>query len=385
MNRILITGATGFLGAAVAARYLAEGAGRDLLFLARGSSAGEGLNRILSQLRRFEVPEATLSRLSADQIIAADLCDFEKRQDDARFHDITHVINCAALASFGNDPRVWEINVNATLAFARQARHWPRLQRFLQIGTAMSCGMQAPSPVMEDYEPGEGAEHAVPYTASKAAAEAGMRAEIPDLPLVVARPSIVVGHTRLGCKPSASIYWVFRVGKGLGGFACSHTDQIDVIPVDYCADVLFGLAQRNSLKFDRYHISAGTGASCTFGEIDRTMSQELGIAPAGDFQLLDFKTLAAMHPRFEELFGPCNKFLMLRAIELYGRFAALNMIFDHRRLMAEGLPQPPRFTDYLGLCAHTAKDGLIAEQMRVDLKWDRFPRATKDSSRQRVS
>jgi hypothetical protein len=34
-----------------------------------------------------------------------------------------------------------------------------------------------------------------------------------DQPLIVARPSIVVGHTRLGCRPSASIFWYYRSSR----------------------------------------------------------------------------------------------------------------------------------------------------------------------------
>jgi nucleoside-diphosphate-sugar epimerase len=370
LKRVLITGATGFLGGAIVARCLAEGAAPNLLLLARAPSAEAGLRRITEQLRRFEVPEAKLRALSVRQVVLGDLRDFSGMRDDPRLRDVTQVIHCAALASFGSDPRIWDINVDATLAFADQARRWPRLERFLHVGTAMSCGIQATSPVPEDYDAGAAAEHLVPYTASKAAAEARMRAELPDLPLIVARPSIVVGHTRLGCAPSPSIFWVFRVAKALGGFLCAHHERIDVIPVDYCADVLFGLATRPQLAFDRYHVSAGEAASCTFREIDAGMSQALGVAPAGNFAPVSLKAISAMHPQFEQLFGPCNKFLMLRAIESYGRFAALNILFDNRRLLQEGFPVSPRFTDYIGRCAITAQSGLIAEQMRTDLKWD---------------
>ena len=370
MKRILITGATGFLGGAIVARCLQEGLGPELLLLARAQSPEDGLRRVTDQLRRFEVPEWQLRALSSKQILPSDLREFSSIGDDARLRDVSQVINCAALASFGSDPRIWDINVEATLAFADRARRWPRLERFLHVGTAMSCGIQAPSPVPEDYDAGAAAEHLVPYTDSKATAEARMRAELTELPLVVARPSIVVGHTRLGCLPSPSIFWVFRVAKALGGFLCAHNERIDVVPVDYCAGVLLGLATRPRLAFDRYHVSAGDAASCTFREIDVGLSQGLGVAPAGDFAPVSFKQIATMHPQFERLFGPCNKFLMLRAIESYGRFAALNILFDNRRLLQEGFPLAPRFTDYIERCARTAQGGLIAEQMRTDLKWD---------------
>jgi nucleoside-diphosphate-sugar epimerase len=92
-----------------------------------------------------------------------------------------------------------------------------KLRRFIQIGTGMSCGRNAPRPVSEDY-PGDDVEHYLDYTASKYEAEQRLRTELPELPLVVARPSIVVSHTELGCAASGSIYWVFRLARALQAF-----------------------------------------------------------------------------------------------------------------------------------------------------------------------
>jgi hypothetical protein len=73
-----------------------------------------------------------------------------------------------------------------------------------------------------------------------------MRQECPNLPLLIARPSIVVGHTRHGCTPSSSIFWVFSMGLMLQKFMCSMEDRIDVVPVDYCADALLMLLNSNA-------------------------------------------------------------------------------------------------------------------------------------------
>ncbi len=59
---------------------------------------------------------------------------------------------------------------------------------------------------------------------------------------------------------------------------------------------------------------------------------------------------------------------MLRAIELYGAYATLDMMFDNSRLLEEGMPPPPRFAGYAGLCALTSEGDTIAEQMQYDFK-----------------
>ncbi len=43
---------------------------------------------------------------------------------DPRLDEVTHVINCAAIASFGNNPFIWNVNVTGTLAFARRMAKW---------------------------------------------------------------------------------------------------------------------------------------------------------------------------------------------------------------------------------------------------------------------
>jgi nucleoside-diphosphate-sugar epimerase len=221
---------------------------------------------------------------------------------------------------------------------------------------------------METYEPPAQALQLVPYTASKLEGERRLRRELPSLPLVVVRPSIIVGHTRLGCRPSPSIYWVFRMARALRCFPCAPDSRIDIVPVDYCARAILHLLAAPRLAHERYHISAGAGASCTYREIDAAIAGALGEAPTLDYRQLDYEAIRAEQDRFDELLGPCIKPVMLRAIQLYGAFGSLDMLFDNRRLLAEGVGAPPRFTEYAGLCAVSAHGVPIASQMQYDFK-----------------
>jgi thioester reductase-like protein len=82
----------------------------------------------------------------------------------------------------------------------------------------MSCSPEPDSLVAESAEFRERAEHLVEYTHSKSTIEQLMQQHCPTLPLVIARPSIVVGHTHHGCRPSSSIFWVFSMGLMLQKF-----------------------------------------------------------------------------------------------------------------------------------------------------------------------
>lgn len=363
----LITGGTGFIGGACAIEAMEAGKTRSLLFLVRAATPEEGLQRIVDNLRRFESATAPLDQLSTDQIVLGDLADVAAFADDARLDRVTHVLNCAAVASFGNHPGIWPVNVVGTVAFARRMSKAPRLKRFVHIGTAMACGAGQQSPVQESWVMPEGEEHLVPYTRSKAEAERQMKA-IPGLPLVVARPSIVVGHTRLGCKPSSSIFWVFRMAQDLGRFMCDLDETIDVIPVDYCAQALMHLTYKEHIASDLYHISAGLGSS-RYRDIEQAMADARHIESSfGHWQQITERDIPSLVPDFKARLGISNRRLVTKAVKLYGGFSKLNYQFDNQRLIAEGVTPPPSFPSYVEHCI-TSTEGLpLLEQMMSDFK-----------------
>jgi hypothetical protein len=88
--------------------------------LARASDPQSGLERVLENMRKFNVPEDKLASLSVDNILIGDLSQPEAFLNDPRLDQVTHVVNCAAVASFGNNPLIWKVNVEGTLALARR-------------------------------------------------------------------------------------------------------------------------------------------------------------------------------------------------------------------------------------------------------------------------
>ncbi|WPS09335.1 SDR family oxidoreductase [Klebsiella aerogenes] len=369
MNTLLITGVTGFLGGAVLENILNNENGINLLLLVRANNDEAALARVKENLRKFNIAEEKLAALTPRQILLGDLSSPEAFLSDPRLEQVTHVINSAAVASFGNNPLIWKVNVEGTFKFAQRMSRVAGLQRFLHVGTAMSCTPEPDSLVAESAEFREHAEHLVEYTHSKSTIERLMQEQCPTLPLAIARPSIVVGHTHHGCQPSSSIFWVFSMGLMLQKFLCSLEDHVDVIPVDYCADALLMLLQRPLARGEVVHISAGEENSVKFAEIDRAMASALEQAPVGDrYAQVSYETLVKMRRELKDIFGPCNERLMLKAMRLYGAFATLNVRFSNDKLLSMGMPKPPRFTDYIDRCVQTTRGLSIPQQMAVDFK-----------------
>lgn len=369
MKNILITGSTGFLGGAVVANLLQNSVKDRLLLLVRGKTVDEGLNRLRANLVNFGLEASLIHSITAENILLGDLAMPEHFISDARLDDVTHVINCAAVASFGKNPTIWKVNVEGTFKFAERMSRVAGLEKFIHVGTAMSCAPEPGSLVTESWLDSSRDQHIVEYTWSKASIEKLMTETLPELPLVIARPSIVVGHSDQGCLPSASIFWVFRMALALGKFTCDLNDRIDVVPVDFCADALVLLLDARDVINEVIHISAGTQSSVTFAEIDEAMAKASGKRALGeDYQKVSYKQLSDSRRTFKDLFGPCNERIMLRAMNLYGHFSNLNVVFDNSKLMQLGMGKPSRFTDYLDRCVSTTRDATIAELMQVDFK-----------------
>jgi nucleoside-diphosphate-sugar epimerase len=282
---------------------------------------------------------------------------------------ITHVIHCAALATFSSNPKIWAMNVEGTLALAKAVQAQGDLQRWIQVGTAMSCGPGLDSPVSESWDVGnDDASHLVPYTHSKIAVELALR-KLPDFPLVVARPSIVVGHSTLGCDPSPSIFWVFRMAVALERFTCAIDERIDIIPADWCAAALVHLCLKPQLAHDLYHVSAGQSSSNDFAQIDAAFALAQGTAPVGKrYEQVALEDLRTLVPLFQERLGKVNRILILRALTLYGAFAKLNYVFENQRLLDEGVPVAPSFTSYVDKCVQTSTQMAMLDQMAYDFK-----------------
>ena len=366
--KILITGANGFIGGALTAKLFARGEVEDAIFLIRSSKPEEGMVRLVNTLRSHGIKTDQLLKLRLEQILCGDLNVVNRWIDDSRLGSIENVVSSAAVASFGNHPSIWPTNVDGVLNMAHGLAHRCKLKRFLHIGTAMACGLDSPNPVPEGYDGGIETQHFLGYTHSKYEIEQRLKQELPDLPLVIARPSIVVGHTKLGCKASGSIFWVFRMALALKAFPCALDQKIDVVPVDYCADALYLLLTKPKLKYDSYHISAGEKHSSSFAEIDEAITKATGKPRMVGYKQKSYEQILLMKDQFKTLLGECNRRIVAKAIKTYGNFSTLELAFNNQRLIEEGMTEPTPLAKYAGLCELTSKDILISEQMKFDYK-----------------
>lgn len=358
---IFITGSTGFVGGAVLAHLATTAIPCRLIMLVRGETEEVCLDRVRCSATRFLSEPGVNKLLKSAAVIRGGVTD-ANWHNDQRLQAVTHVLHLAANTSFGVEQDIRQTNVDGALSVAMGMRNRPHLTRYLHVSTVMVCGDQPPQLVYEDDYPRESVQYPVLYPATKAQAEMLLGQLKGEIPLVVARPSIVVGHSQLGCAPSCSIYWCFRAAHALKCITWDRSGHIDVLPVDFVAGALVALLLKPSLAHSRYHISAGSNAAVMWDEISSSFGEALGEYAFAPYSKVDF---AGITPQkiIEGLgAGPARR--TRRAIELYYRFARLDVVFDNSRLLAEGVAAPPKFSAYIRRCVETSEHRTVYDQMR---------------------
>lgn len=279
---ILLTGATGFLGMETLARLIDRGEQQIIVLVRTDDDRGvqQRLARVLAQL--YDEP----GRL-ADQVhaVRGDLLEPGlglSREDRRRLVDsVDRIIHCAASISFELPlEQARAINVEGVvrmIELAREITAGGGLRRVVHVSTAYVGGRHSGEFREEDLDVGQ--EFRNTYERSKHEAEHLLR-EATDLPIVIARPSIVVGHQTSGWTPAFNvIYWPIRAAeRGLLKEVPARPDSIvDFVPVDYVTDGLIGLLEDSAAQ-GTYHLVAGQQAM-TAGELVDLHALTSGRAP----------------------------------------------------------------------------------------------------------
>ena len=313
-GRIFITGATGFVGMEVLARYLERG-NRPITCLVRADSdeaARERLNRVVDGLiangselyaHRIEAVagELTAPRLGLDQASRERLA-----------AETTTIIHCAASVSFDlplEEARA--INVGGTermLEFASLAAANGGLERYAQVSTAYVAGTYTGRFTEDDLDVGQGFRNS--YEQSKFESEQLVRSRGADLPWIVLRPSIVVGDRSSGWTAAFNVmYWPLRaLSTGLfKAVPAMPESPVDIVSIDYVADAIHELTDGPGEAHRTFLLTAGADAS-TWGEIVSLASRyfrrpEPKAVPPGEF-VADNATLSEVAAEASRIYFP---------------------------------------------------------------------------------
>jgi long-chain acyl-CoA synthetase len=344
---VLLTGATGFVGMELLARFL-ERTERCVYALVRAADGGEAavrLERTLVCLFGADHPyRERVVAVPGD--ITHPALGLRGRLDDLA-ERVSEVVHAAAAVSFEMGlSDALEINVEGTLRvleFAERCQARGGLRRFSYISTAYVAGEHSGCFSEDDLDVGQRFRN--PYEQSKFEAECLLAGWWERLPLTVLRPSIIVGERDSGWTASFNVlYWPLRAfarGSYVALPASRHA-PVDVVPVDYVADAIFALSRAPEAEGATFHLTAGAGAS-SVGEI---VELAAGFFARPAPRLIDPSLYRrVVHPLLVRATPDERSRRALARSEVFFPYFAMRVAFDDRRsrvaLRAAGISPTP--------------------------------------------
>ncbi len=271
---LLLTGATGFVGMEVLARYL-ERTDRPVYALVRAADDAEAEARLRSTMQTlFGRGDAFAGRVQAvTGDVEAPGLGLDGRRRELLAERVTDIIHSAASVSFSLPlEQSRQINVEGTrkvLDLAGECQRRGRLRRLSYISTAYVAGTHTGDFGEDDLDVGQSFRN--PYERSKFEAERLVRERAAGMPVQVLRPSIIVGERRSGWTPAFNVLYsplkAFARGN-LPVLPAQRSAPVDVVPADYVADAVFELSSRPDECNGTFHLVAGPQATTVGRLID---------------------------------------------------------------------------------------------------------------------
>jgi thioester reductase-like protein len=346
---ILLTGSTGYIGAHIASNLLADHS-EPLNLLVRARSEQEARERLWRSLQlhlefaRFE--EYLNSRVN---IFRGDLTDahFGLADDDyTRLVRTTDsIIHCAASLNRKSEKSCLNVNLRGTLEviqLATRARDHHGLRRFSHVSTVAVAGQRLDEVVQEDTAIDWNRSDYDPYARTKKFCEHMVRQLLPDVQRTIFRPSIVLGDSRRPETNQFDMVRAFVFLAGLPALPFRPTARIDIVPVDFVADAVATLHQKESPAHEIYHLSSGTDSE-TFVELTDALSKAQGkrgpvFAPS--LEGPSSKMVNALAGRAGKIGG------LATLMKVFLPYLVWNTVFDNSRVVEEMGRRPAPFSQY---------------------------------------
>ena len=346
---IFLTGSTGYIGAHVAANLLQEH-GASLNVLVRARDAREAELRLWHAWQlHMDFPRFYESLQTRVRVFRGDLTGTQfglARDDyDRLIHTSDSVIHCAASLNRKSEKSCLNVNLRGTLEvlqLAMRVHHYHGMRRFSHVSTVAVAGKRQDEVVTEDRSIDWDRSDYDPYARTKKFCEHMIRQLLPEVPITIFRPSIVLGDSRRAETTQFDMVKAFVFLAWLPVLPFRPHDKIDIVNVDFVADAIATLHQKEQPKYDTYHLASGT-ESQTFRELTTALAaaqQKRGpvFVPllerpfAGTVNTLsNYKSKISYSASLMKVFMP---------------YLVWNTVFDNTRVTAELGRKPVPFSKY---------------------------------------
>jgi thioester reductase-like protein len=346
---IFLTGSTGYIGSHVAANLLADqGAALNLLVRARDPREAELRLWQAFQLH-LDFPRFYEFLQTRIRIFRGDLTSpgfgLGRDEYDRLVHTTDSVLHCAASLNRKSEKSCLNVNLRGTLevlTLARHAEHYHGLRRFSEVSTVAVAGKRSNEVVTEDRSIEWDRSDYDPYARTKKFCEHMTRVLLPDTPTTVFRPSIVLGDSRHAETTQFDMVKAFVFLADLPVLPFRPTDKIDIVNVDFVANAIATLHQKDQPQYEIYHLSSGTDSQ-TFRQLTTAL------------YTVRNKRNPIFMPFAEKTFAGGVNFLSNRKgsvahgaslLKVFIPYLVWNTVFDNTRVTSELGRKPVPFSQY---------------------------------------
>lgn len=346
---IFLTGATGYIGAHVAANLLEQhSAGLNLLVRARDArEAEERLWQSLQlhlEFRAFYEYLMTRIRVFRGDLTAPR---FGLNNDDydRLIHTTDSVIHCAASLNRKSEKSCLNVNLRGTLEvllLAQKSHHYHGLRRFSDVSTVAVAGKRDNEVVTEDVAIDWNRSDYDPYARTKKFCEHMVHQLLPEVPVTVFRPSIVLGDSRRAETTQFDMVRAFVFLAGLPVLPFRSRDKVDIVNVDFVADAIATIHQKDNPQFDTYHLSSGVDSQ-TFRELTQALATVQNKRPPMFIPGLQKPFAAAVNALSNRKDAIGHGAALMKVFMPY---LVWNTVFDNTRVVRELGRKPAPFSTY---------------------------------------
>jgi thioester reductase-like protein len=346
---IFLTGSTGYIGAHVTANLL-EQHGASLNLLVRARDPQEAAGRLWQALQlHLEFPRFYEYFQTRMRIFCGDLTTprFGLSDDDydRLIHTTDSVIHCAASLNRRSEKSCLNVNLRGTLGvllLAQKSNHYHGLRRFSQVSTVAVAGKRQDEIVTEDNAIDWNRSDYDPYARTKKFTEHMMRQLLPEVPITIFRPSIVLGDSRHPETTQFDMVKAFVFLAGLPVLPFPSKDKIDIVNVDFVADAIATLHQKENPLHDTYHLSSGVDSQ-TFRQLTTALAAAQNKRGPIFLPFLQRPFNASVN-LLSNRQGPLGHSASL--LKVFMPYLVWNTVFDNTRVTQELGRKPVPFSQY---------------------------------------
>jgi thioester reductase-like protein len=346
---IFLTGSTGYIGAHVAANLLQEH-GASLNVLVRARDPREAELRLWQALQlHLDFPRFYEYLQTRVRIFRGDLTGprFGLARDDydRLIHTTDSVIHCAASLNRKSEKSCLNVNLRGTLEvlqLAMRVHYYHGLRRFSHVSTVAVAGKRQDEVVTEDNAIDWDRSDYDPYARTKKFCEHMIRQLLPEVPTTIFRPSIVLGDSRRAETTQFDMVKAFVFLAGLPVLPFRPNDRVDIVNVDFVADAIATLHQKEQTQHDTYHLSSGS-SSQTFRELTNALAAAQQKRPPVFLPVLErpFSSTVNVLSNYKSKISYGASLM-----KVFMPYLVWNTVFDNTRVTSELNRRPVPFSQY---------------------------------------